>query len=117
METCKNFVKTILSSYLRLQIILLGLPKTQEMIWLIDCWSVHISKNIHGVDEGQLSQVYVYQLADVILQRPFKHVFCQESNKYTISMITSQIETYSNIKVDFKMSTLKPLFCVWLFTS
>ena len=32
-------------------------------------------------------------------------------------MITSQIKTNFNIKVDFKMSTLKPLLCVWLFTS
>ena len=59
----------------------------------------------------------IYQPADFILQCPFKHVFRQEFNKFTMSMITSQIETNSNIKVDFKMSTLKPLLCVWLFTS
>ena len=56
----------------------------------------------------------IYQPADVILQRPFKHVFHQEFKKYTMSMITSQIETNSNIKVDFKMSTLKLLLCAWL---
>ena len=32
-------------------------------------------------------------------------------------MITNEIETNSSIKVDFKMSTLKPLLCSWLFTS
>ena len=59
----------------------------------------------------------IYQPADFILQRPFKHVFRQDFNKFTMSMITNQIETNSNIKVDFKMFTLKPLLCVWLFTS
>ena len=60
--------------------------------------------------------ISIYQTADAILQRPFKHVFRQEFNKYTMSIITSQIETNFNIKVDFKMSTLKPLLCAWLFT-
>ena len=59
----------------------------------------------------------IYQHADVILQRPFKHIFRQEFNKYMMSMITIEIETISSIKVDFKMSTLKPLLCSWLFTS
>ena len=59
----------------------------------------------------------IYQFADVILQRPFKHIFRQEFNKYTMSMITNEIETNSSINVDFKMSTLKPLLCSWLFTS
>jgi hypothetical protein len=127
METCKNFIKTILSSYLRLQITLLGLPKTQEMIWLIDCWSVHISKEFRDWMKANYPHIHVlyipanctsiYQPADVILQRPFKHAFRQEFNKYTMSMIANEIETNSNIKVDFKMSTLKPLLCSWLFTS
>ena len=97
------------------------------MIWLIDYWSVHISKEFREWMKNNYPQIHVlyipanctsiYQPADVIIQRPFKHVFRQEFNKYTMSMITNQIETNSNIKVDFKMSTLKPLLCSWLFTS
>jgi hypothetical protein len=34
-----------------------------------------------------------------------------------MSIITNEIETNSNIKVDFKISTLKPLPCSCLFTS
>ena len=127
MEMYKNFVKTILSSYLRLQITLLGLLETQEMIWLIDCWSEHISKNFREWMKNNYPHVHVlyipenctsiYQPADVIIQCPFKHALRQEFNKYTMSMITSHIETNSNIKVDFKMTTLKPLLCSWLFTS
>ena len=85
MKTCKNFVKTILSSYLRLQITLLGLSKTQDMIWLIDCWSVHISKKFTEWIKDNYPHVHIlyipinytsiYQPANVILQRPFKLVF------------------------------------------
>ena len=118
---CKNFVKTILSSYLQLQITLLDLSKTPKMIWLIDCSSVHISKEFRKWIKDNYSHVHVlyipanctsiYQPADVILQRPFKHIFRQEFNKDTMSMITNEIETNSSIKVDFKMSTLKPVLC------
>jgi hypothetical protein len=43
MVTCKDFVNTILTRYIDVQIELLGLPSDQDMIWLVDCWSVHIS--------------------------------------------------------------------------
>jgi hypothetical protein len=37
LDTCKEFVDKILSSYRKEQIEELGLPIYQEMIWLIDC--------------------------------------------------------------------------------
>jgi hypothetical protein len=43
MVTCKDFVNTILTRYIDVQIELLGLPSDQDMIWLVDYWSVHIS--------------------------------------------------------------------------
>ena len=44
LDTCKEFVKKILLPYKDLQVELLNLPAMHDMIWLIDCWSVHISK-------------------------------------------------------------------------
>ena len=44
LEMCKEFVERFLKPYLVSQIELKALPADQEMIWLIDCWSVHISK-------------------------------------------------------------------------
>jgi hypothetical protein len=48
LQTCKEFVDKILSSYRIAQIEKLNLPTNQEMIWLIDCWSVHISKEFRA---------------------------------------------------------------------
>ena len=59
----------------------------------------------------------LFQPTDVILQRPFKHAFCQEFNKYTMGLITKQLEEEVDVKVDFKMSTLKPKVCKWLFST
>jgi hypothetical protein len=59
----------------------------------------------------------IFQPADVILQRPFKHAFRQEFNKFTMEVITNQLEGAQVIKVDTKMSTLKPKVCGWLFRS
>jgi hypothetical protein len=95
------------------------------MIWLVDYWSVHISKEFGGWMKANHPQIHVlfipanctsiYQLVDVILQRPFKHAFRQQFNKYTMDLITKQLDLGEDIKVDFKMSTLKPRLCSWLF--
>jgi hypothetical protein len=42
--------------------------------------------------------------------------FWQEFNLYTTSVISSQIEAKREVKVDFKMSTLKPKLCSWLYS-
>jgi hypothetical protein len=58
----------------------------------------------------------IYQPADVIFQCPFKHAFWQEFNLYTTNIIFSQIEAKKEVKVDFKLSTLKPKLCSWLYS-
>ena len=127
METCKDFVSNVLTSYISFQVNQMGLPKDQDMIWLIDCWIVHISKEFGEWMKAIHPQIHVlfiptnctsiYEPADVILQRPFKHAFRQEFNKYSMDVITKQIETNEDIKIDFKMSTLKPKLCSWLFSA
>ena len=68
--------------------------------WLLECthfkefreWMKNNYSHIHVlyIPENCTS---IYQHADVILQRPFKYIFRQEFNKYTMSMIISHIET------------------------
>jgi hypothetical protein len=48
LDTCKAFVEKILTPYRISQIEELGLSKDQEMVWIIDCWSVHISKDFRA---------------------------------------------------------------------
>ena len=57
----------------------------------------------------------VYQPADVVIQRPFKHAFRQEFNKFTMDTISSQLKGGEDVQMDFKMSKLKPHLCHWLY--
>ena len=49
----------------------------------------------------------VFQPADVILQRPFKHAFRQEFDTYTSDDIDKQLEDKAamDVNIDIKMST------------
>lgn len=51
-----------------------------------------------------------------MLQRPFKYGFRQEFDNYTSIDIDKQLDNKEakDIKVDTKMSTLKPFLCGWL---
>jgi hypothetical protein len=127
LDTCKAFVVKILTPYRILQIEELGLSQDQEMVWIIDCWSIHINKDFRAWMKRTSPLIHllfvpanyisIFQPTDVILQRPFKHAFRQEFNKYTMEVIKNQLESSSDVKVDTKMSTLKPLICQWLFTA
>ena len=78
IETSKDFVTNALSSYRSFQVNQMGLPKDLDMIWLIDYWSVHISKEFGEWMKATHPQIHVlfipancmsiYQPADVILQ-------------------------------------------------
>jgi hypothetical protein len=61
----------------------------------------------------------VLQPADVILHRPFKHAFRQQYDMYTSASIDTEFKTKvaKDVRVDTKMSTLKPLLCSWLLLS
>jgi hypothetical protein len=58
----------------------------------------------------------VFQPADVILQRPFKHGFRQQFDLWTMEEMDKQLQTKAaeDIKLDFRMSTIKPHLCTWL---
>jgi hypothetical protein len=58
-----------------------------------------------------------YQPADVILQRPFKHGFRQQFDNHSIESICKQLDVkaLTEIKLDTKMTVLKPLLCTWLY--
>ena len=57
------------------------------------------------------------QLANVILQRPFKHAFKLEFHNWTTTEVKLQIEANIDIEVDLSMSFLKPRVPAWLFST
>ena len=97
------------------------------MIWLIDCWSVHISKEFREWMKNHHPKIHIlyilanctsiYQPADVIIQRPFKHAFRQAFNKYTMEAITKQLKAGDDVHMDFKISKLKSHICEWLYVA
>ncbi len=86
--TMNSFVEKVLDPWRVKKCEELGLvPDSQKMVWLIDCWKVHISA---GFREWMLDlfplikTMFVpanctskLQVADVVLQRPLKHRFRQ----------------------------------------
>jgi hypothetical protein len=59
----------------------------------------------------------VLQPANVIIQRPFKHSFKLQFDTYTSQDIGHQLEEkdLKDVKLDTKMTVLKPLLCSWLY--
>jgi hypothetical protein len=118
-------VVKILQPYRRQQIEKLGLAQDSKLIWLIDCWSVHTSKEFSAwmKTHSEILMLFVpancttiFQPADVILQRPFKHGFRQQFDLWTMEEMDKQLQTRAveDIKMDFRMSTIKPHLCAWL---
>jgi len=48
------------------------------------------------------------QPADVILQRPLKHIFKLKFHNWTATKVKLQFEANGNLEVDLSMSNLKP---------
>jgi hypothetical protein len=44
LQTCKDFVLQMLKPWWIRKVSELALPETVKLIWLIDCWSVHVSR-------------------------------------------------------------------------
>jgi hypothetical protein len=125
LTTCQQFVVNILQPYRQQQIERLGLSQDSKLIWLIDCWSVHTSKQFSAwmKTHSEILMLYVpanctavFQPVDVILQRPFKHGFRQQFDQWTMEEMDKQLQTKAakDIKLDFRMSTIKPYLCTWL---
>ncbi len=97
LKTMKDFVRKLLLAYLHKQIQQLDLQANQKLVWLIDCWSVHKSKDfLDWIKKKHPNILVVFvptnctnelQLVDVIIQRPLKHAFKVNFNKWTTNVI------------------------------
>jgi hypothetical protein len=126
LATCKDFVGHILEPYRQKQAKEMGLEKSSKLIWLLDCWSVQMSKEFISWLKEMFPNILlifvpanctsIFQPTDVILQRPFKHSFRQQFDEHTSQDIGKQLEEKDvhSVKLDTKMSILKPLLCTWL---
>jgi hypothetical protein len=92
-ETMRSFVQKVLHPYFEEKCFDLGLnPLMQRMIWLINCWSVHISAKFRRFMTENFPHIFLLfvpanctsklQVMDVVFQRPFKHVIHQLYNQF-----------------------------------
>jgi hypothetical protein len=54
-------------------------------------------------------------LAYLIIQPPFKHAFKNQFHMWTSCTIKNKLTKEKYLEVDFRMSTIKPKLCGWLF--
>lgn len=97
LETCQQFVLCILVPYFEHIVTELQLPPNQEMIWLLDCWSIHKSEAFWTwmkKDHLRICVLFVpanctskLQPADVILQRPLKCAFSRCFKQWSAACI------------------------------
>ena len=97
ISTCQKIVETILQPDMKQVIDRLNMHKDSNLVWLLDYWSVHKSKEIVAWMKEKHPTIIlifvpanctsIYQLPYVILQRPFKHDFRNEFDIYTTTMI------------------------------
>ncbi len=121
LKTCQQFVERILIPYHKNEVHELNLPQNQKMVWLIDWRSIHKSMEFIQWIKSQHPHVYLVlipikctsrlQLANVMIQHPFKHVFKKQFHMWTSCTIKDQLLKEKDPKVDFRMSTIKLKLC------
>ena len=106
-----------------------NLPNNAAVALQLDVWSVHISKEFRefvGKDHPYIRLVYIppnctskLQVADVVLNCPFKHGIKQRFNAWAAQVITDQIANgeFIGIKPHLKMSQVKPKILQWALES
>lgn len=125
LQTCQQFVRCILVPYFEHVVKEMGLPQSQKMIWLLDCWSVHKSEAFLTWMKKEYPSICVLfipanctsklQPADVVLQRPIKCGFTRCYKQWSSTCIQQQLENnVSDVQLDLKIGTLREELCTWL---
>jgi hypothetical protein len=100
------------------------------MVWLIDCWKVHMSEEFQNwLKENHPFVHYLYvaanctsklQSTDVVLQRPFKHGFCKQFEKWQSELVASQLAEgvkLEDVELQVGIKKLRELLIGWLLSS
>jgi hypothetical protein len=125
----QQWVEQVLLPYAERQTLKHTLPVESHIVLVLDVWSVHISEEFRRflrTHHSHIHLVYVppnctsqLQVADVILQRPFKHGLRQHFNTWAASIIQEQIEKneLTGLSPYLKMSVIKPFILQWCIDS
>ena len=128
-ETMRQYITEVLMPYADRRILEHTLPADSHVILVLDVWAVHKSEEFRlflRTHHPRIHLVFVppnctshLQVADVMLQRPFKHGIRQRFNTWAATVLKEQIDTNEIVGLTpfLKMGLIKPLVLEWVLGS
>ena len=129
LETMKQYVKEIIVPYYNKQIEENRLAANSKLMLVLDAWSVHRSEEFRlhlRMHYPYIWLVFVpanctskLQVADVALQRPFKHGVRQRFDQWGAETIKEQMKSgkVTGLSDHLRMKSIKPLIVGWCLAS
>ena len=128
-ETMRQYISDVLVPYADRCVVQHNLPVDSHIVLVLDVWAVHKSEEFRlflRTHHPRIHLVFVpanctsqLQVADVMLQRPFKHGIRQRFNTWAASVLKEQIDKDEIVGLNpfLKMSVIKPLVLEWTLGS
>jgi DDE superfamily endonuclease len=129
LETMQRWVEKVLMPYAERCVKRHVLRSDAEIILVLDVWSVHKSEAFRRYLRYQHPRIHLVfvpanctsklQVADVVLQRPFKAAITHAFNEWAAEQVRVQLRAGVAVGVAnmLKMSNIKPLALEWCVTS
>lgn len=128
-ETMRQYITEVIIPYADRRQLEHTLPSDAHIVLVLDVWAVHKSEEFRRflrTHHPRIHLVFVpanctsqLQVADVMLQRPFKHGIRQRFNTWAATVLKEQIDTDEIVGLTpfLKMGIIKPLILEWLLGS
>jgi DDE superfamily endonuclease len=128
-ETMQQYIREVIVPYAERMQLKHTLQNKSHIVLVLDVWAVHKSEEFRRFLRTSFPHIHlVYvpanctsqlQVADVMLQRPFKHGIRQHFNIWAASVLKQQIDSDAIIGLSpfLKMSFIKPLILEWVLAS
>lgn len=127
--TMQEYVREVIVPYAERCAVEHTLPRDSHIVLVLDVWAVHKSEEFRRFLRTHFPNIHLVfvppnctshlQVADVVLQRPFKAGLRNRFNEWAAGIITEQIEKNElyGLSPYLKMSMIKPLILQWCIAS
>lgn len=128
-ETMQQYISEVLIPYAERMMLAHNLPVDSHIVLVLDVWAVHKSEEFRLFLRTKYPHIHLVfvppnctsqlQVADVLLQRPFKHGIRQRFNAWAAATLKQQIDDNDIIGLTpfLKMGLIKPLILEWMLGS
>lgn len=127
IDTMKEYMERIIQPYISHIINLYNLDRESRAIVLLDCWSVHKSKQFRDYvrrTHPNILLVYIppnctgqLQVADVALNYSFKHLIKIQYEEWVADEVMKQLQANESVKLATGAKIIKPLILEWCYNS